>query len=142
MSIRIGINPLTWTNDDMPELGGDTPLETCLKEARQAGYAGVELGNKFPRKAPELRPILAKHELDLVSGWYSSRLLERSVEAEKEAIAGHLTLLADMGCPVMVYAEVSGCVHGERGTPGKSISAKPRPSAPIAAATPSAAASP
>jgi inosose dehydratase len=117
MSVRIGINPLTWTNDDMPELGGDTPLETCLAEAKQAGYAGVELGNKFPRKAPELRPILARHDLYLVSGWYSSRLLERSVEAEKEAVVPHLTLLADMACPVMVYAEVSGCVHGERQTP-------------------------
>ncbi len=117
MSVRIGINPLTWSNDDMPEIGGDTPLETCLREAKQAGYAGVELGNKFPRKAPELRPILARHDLDLVSGWYSSRLLERPVEAEKEAVAAHLTLLADMGCPVMVYAEVSGCVHGERATP-------------------------
>ncbi len=117
MSVRIGINPLTWTNDDMPELGGDTPLETCLKEAKQAGYAGVELGNKFPRKAPELRPILARHDLDLVSGWYSSRLLERTVEAEKEAIVPHLTLLADMNCPVMVYAEVSRCVHGERKVP-------------------------
>ena len=123
MAIRIGINPLTWTNDDMPELGGETPLETCLKEARQAGYAGVELGNKFPRKAHELRPILVKHDLDLVSGWYSSRLLERSVEAEKEAVAGHLTLLADMGCTTMVYAEVSGCVHGERGTP---VSKRPK----------------
>ena len=123
MSIRIGINPLTWTNDDMPELGGETPLETCLKEAHQAGYAGVELGNKFPRKAHELRPILVKHDLDLVSGWYSSRLLERSLEAEKEAIAAHLTLLADMGCTTMVYAEVSGCVHGERGTP---VSRRPK----------------
>jgi inosose dehydratase len=123
MAIRIGINPLTWTNDDMPELGGETPLETCLKEARQAGYAGVELGNKFPRRAHELRPILIRHDLDLVSGWYSSRLLERSVEAEKEAVAAHLTLLADMGCTTMVYAEVSGCVHGERNTP---VSKRPK----------------
>ena len=44
MAVRIGINPLTWTNDDMPELGGETPLETCLSEAKQAGYAGIELG--------------------------------------------------------------------------------------------------
>ena len=32
MSVRIAINPITWTNDDVPELGGDTPLETCLAE--------------------------------------------------------------------------------------------------------------
>ena len=117
MSVRIGINPLTWSNDDMPELGGDTPLEVCLAEARQAGYAGIELGNKFPRQSGKLRPILARHGLELVSGWYSSRLLERSVADEMAAIDGHMTLLKDMGCSVLVYAEVSGCVHGDRKTP-------------------------
>ena len=54
MSIRIGINPITWTNDDVPELGGDTPLETCLAETAQAGYRGAELGGKFPRASREL----------------------------------------------------------------------------------------
>ena len=49
MSVRLGINPITWTNDDMPELGGDIPLETCLAETRLAGYAGTELGGKFPQ---------------------------------------------------------------------------------------------
>jgi len=117
MGVRIGINPLTWTNDDMPELGGDTPLEVCLSEAAEAGYAGVELGNKFPRRAAELEPILARHGLALVSGWYSGRLLTRDVADEKEAVEDHLTLLSAMGCPVMVFAEVSGCVHGERRTP-------------------------
>ena len=34
MSIRIGANPIGWTNDDLQEIGGDTPLETCLAEAR------------------------------------------------------------------------------------------------------------
>lgn len=117
MAVRLGINPLTWSNDDLPELGGDTPLETCLAEARQAGFAGIELGNKFPRQATVLRPILAGHGLDLISGWYSSRLLERSVAEEIVAADAHATLLAALGCKVMVYAEVSGCVHGERGTP-------------------------
>ena len=117
MSVRIGINPLTWTNDDMPELGAATTLETCLAEAKQAGYAGIELGNKFPRRAAELSPILARHGLALVSGWYSSRLLERSVVEEKKSCEDHVALLEAMGCPVMVYADVSGCVHGDRQTP-------------------------
>jgi hypothetical protein len=39
MSIRIGANPIGWTNDDLQEIGGDTPLETCLAEATQAGGA-------------------------------------------------------------------------------------------------------
>ena len=79
MSVTLGINPITWTNDDMPELGGDTPLEVCLAEAHAAGYAGIELGGKFPREAAVLRPILARHRLDLVSGWYSAQLCRRSV---------------------------------------------------------------
>ena len=49
MTVELGINPITWTNDDMPELGGDIPLETCLAETREAGYSGTELGGKFPR---------------------------------------------------------------------------------------------
>jgi len=114
MACPIGINPLTWTNDDMPELGGKTPLETCLAEAKQAGYAGVELGNKFPRKAAQLKPILDRHGLKLVSGWYGSNLLQRSAEAEITAVEEHLDLLASLGCKAMVFAEVSGAVHGDR----------------------------
>jgi len=82
MNVRLGINPLTWTIDDLPEVGGDTPLETCLGEAHAAGFEGVELGCKFPRTAPELRAALAPHGLALVSGWYSARLLERDAAAE------------------------------------------------------------
>ena len=112
--IRLGTNPIAWSNDDMPELGGATPLETCLAEARRAGYAGIELGNKFPREAGALRPILAGHGLALVSGWWSARLLERSVEAELSAIAAHADLLKEMGCKVVIVAETSHGVAGAR----------------------------
>ncbi|MDP6804121.1 MAG: myo-inosose-2 dehydratase [Rhodospirillales bacterium] len=123
MSVRIGINPLSWTNDDMPELGGDTPLETCLSEAREAGYAGIEMGHKFPRTYDALNPLLTAHRLRLVSGWYGSRLLERSADDEITAVQGHLDLLSRMGANVMVFAEVTGSVHTERGIP---LSARPR----------------
>jgi inosose dehydratase len=112
--IKVGINPLTWTNDDMPELGAETPLDTCLKETKQAGYAGIELGNKFPREAKVLKPILTGHGLKLVSGWYSTNLLERSVEAEMEALEAHLHLLYSMGCTALVLCETTGAVHGDR----------------------------
>ena len=115
--VRIGINPLTWTNDDLPALGEENSLEKCLSEARQAGYEGVELGRKFPRDAKTLGPILKQHDLSLVSGWYSARLLERSVEAEIEAMQAHLTLLKTLGAPAMVFCEVSRCVHGDRKIP-------------------------
>jgi len=114
MTVRLGINPITWSNDDMPELGGATPLETCLAETRQAGYAGTELGGKFPRRTAELKPILDRHGLALVSGWYSARLLERDAAAEIAAMRDHLDLMVGMGCPVMVFAEVTGATHGGR----------------------------
>jgi inosose dehydratase len=112
MNVRIGINPITWTNDDVPELGGDTPLETCLAETKQAGYAGTELGGKFPRDAAVLRPILESHGLSLISGWYDGRCDEKSVEDEMEAITPHLTLLRDMGATHVVYADTSRGRHG------------------------------
>lgn len=117
MSVRIGINPLTWTNDDLPSLGADTSLETCLREARAAGYTGVELGNKFPRVAAELKPILRAHDLDLVSGWYSGRLLERDVDTEWDAMSAHFELLHALNCEVMVFAEVTRCTHGDQRAP-------------------------
>src|SRR5687768_18211212 len=101
--VRIGINPLTWTNDDLPELGDDNSLETCLAEAKQAGYEGVELGRKFPRDAAVLGPILNGFQLNLVSGWYSARLLERSVEEEIKAMRAHADLLRKLNAKVMVF---------------------------------------
>ena len=117
MSVQLGINPLTWTNDDLPTLGAETSLETCLSEGKQAGFVGFELGNKFPRQASVLGPILEKHELQLVSGWYSLELLTRSVEEEIEAVQEHLTLLRELGATVMVACEVTDCIHGAQDTP-------------------------
>jgi myo-inosose-2 dehydratase len=113
--MKLGINPIGWSNDDLRELGGETPLETCLAEARLAGYDGVELGHKFPREAGALRPILESHGLELVSGWYSTALLARDAEAEIAAMGPHLALLKAMGCGVLIAAECSNTVHGDRG---------------------------
>jgi inosose dehydratase len=111
MSVRLGINPITWTNDDVPSLGGDTPLEVCLSETRAAGYAGTELGGKFPREADALRRVLDEHGLALVSGWYDGRALERDVEEEFEAVLPHLALLRDCGAKLVVYADTSRGRH-------------------------------
>jgi inosose dehydratase len=107
MAVTFGINPITWTNDDLPELGGDIPLETCLRETREAGYSGTELGGKFPRRKEELGPILMAHGLKLVSGWYDGHILLGEVAAEFDAMLPHLTLLRDLGCMHVIYADVS-----------------------------------
>ncbi len=33
--LRWGVSPLCWTNDVLEDLGGDIPLDTCLREARR-----------------------------------------------------------------------------------------------------------
>jgi inosose dehydratase len=112
LDVRIGINPISWSNDDLPSLGGETPLEVALAEGRKIGYQGFELGNKFPRESTALRAVLAAHGQALVSGWYSGRLACRSVEEEIAAVGPHLKLLADNGAGVMVYGEVADSIQG------------------------------
>src|SRR3546814_2125398 len=92
MTVRIGANPIGWSNDDLRELGGHIPLETCLAEARAAGFCGMELGHKFPCEAAALRQVLSRHDLDLVSGWYSSSLLTRDAAAVLVALEPHLEI--------------------------------------------------
>jgi inosose dehydratase len=123
MSVRIGINPITWTNDDMPELGGDTPVDTCLSEARQAGYAGIEMGGKFPKEANAMKALMAKHHLALISGWYSGRAHALDVKQEFEQALPHLELLKANGCKYVVYADTSGGAHSGMDTP---ISNRPK----------------
>lgn len=111
MKVRIGINPITWSNDDVPELGGDTPLEVCLAETRQAGFSGTELGGKFPRRSADLKPIMQHYDLAVISGWYDGRCDEKDVDAEMDAITPHLQLLKDMGSTHVVYADTSRGRH-------------------------------
>ncbi|WEY39778.1 myo-inosose-2 dehydratase [Paraburkholderia sp. SUR17] len=110
--VRIGINPLSWMNDDLPSLGGETPLEVALTEGRRIGYEGFELGNKFPREPQALKTLLAQYDLALVSGWYSGQLARRSVEEEIAAVGPHLDLLAKNGATAMVYGEVADTIQG------------------------------
>jgi myo-inosose-2 dehydratase len=117
MTVRIGANPIGWSNDDMRELGGDTPLETCLAEARDAGFEGMELGHKFPRDPAALRAALAPYGLACVSGWHSANLLRHDADAELAALRPHLDLLKAMGSPVLVFAETSNAIHGDKGQP-------------------------
>ena len=117
MTVRLGTNPIAWSNDDLRELGAATSLETCLAEARQAGFTGIELGHKFPRDSAVLAPVLQRHGLALVSGWYSANLLQRDVASELIAMQPHIALLRDLGCTVLILAETSNAIHGDRLVP-------------------------
>ncbi|WP_366657829.1 myo-inosose-2 dehydratase [Fodinicurvata sp. EGI_FJ10296] len=113
-AVRLGIAPIAWTNSDLPELGGETSLETCLRETRQAGFSGTETGVKFPMDPKTLGPILESHDLDLVSGWFSGRLLENDIGMEMDRMRDQLSTFSALGAPVMVYAETVGSVQTDR----------------------------
>ena len=117
MKVKLGIAPIAWSNDDLPELGGDTPLETCLSEAREAGFLGVETGGKFPTTTPELRAALGAHDLRLASGWYSGTMLDSELEAEKEQAMPQLGLFRDLDAPCIVYGETAGTIQNVRDAP-------------------------
>lgn len=124
-NVRIGINPISWMNDDLPSLGGETPLETALREGAEIGYVGFELGNKFPKDGPTLKAKLDEFGVVCVSGWYSGFLAElapgqnneQAVAAEIERCAAHMAKLQFNGCNVVVYGECAGTIQGQIDTP-------------------------
>lgn len=113
-AIRIGINPISWSNDDLPALGGETPLSTALGEGKEIGYQGFELNGKFPKDAKGVAEVLRPFDLALVSGWYSGLLASRSAAEEIDAIAHHVELLKYNGAQVLVYGEVADSIQGQR----------------------------
>ena len=122
MKLKLGIAPIAWSNDDMPELGGDTPIETCLNEASSAGFSGIELGGKFPRNSGIIKFLLTKYDLTLPGGWYGSNLREKNVEEEWLSMQHQIELLQQLNSSVFVFGDVSGSIQGNA-----SISLSKRP---------------
>ena len=123
MKINLGIAPIAWSNDDMPDLGGDTPIETCLFEAKSAGFRGIELGGKFPRNPGTIKYLLNKFNLELPGGWYGAHLNERSVEEEWQAMQNQIELYKLINSSVFIFADVSGSIQREPKIP---LSKRPR----------------
>lgn len=117
MKAKLGIAPIAWTNDDLPQLGGETSLETCLSESRAAGFSGVETGGKFPRTAPALRAALDAHGLKLASGWYSGTMLDNDLEAEKAKALPQLELFRELDAACLAYGETAGTIQNIQSAP-------------------------
>ena len=123
MKLRLGMSPISWSNDDLPQLGGETPLEVCLSETRQAGFVGTETGGKFPQQPAALAAVLKDHDLALVSGWYSGTLINNDLDAELDRIADQLALFKAVGASVIVYGETFNTVQNRQEKP---LTSRPR----------------
>ena len=117
MSVKIGISPIAWQNDDLPDLTAAYTMEQALQEAREIGYTGVERGRRMPADTPGLRAYLEENDLALCGGWCSGSLLVNDVETEKTLIAAQVEQFAALNAPCLVYAECSNTVQGRRATP-------------------------
>lgn len=117
MKAQLGIAPIAWWNDDLPELSDDVSLEECLAQAREAGFTGMETGRRFPMHATELQPVLDRHGMRVCGGWFSGLLLDGDIEAEKDRIAEQLALFRTVGAPCIVYGETAGSIQGDRAAP-------------------------
>lgn len=117
LKAKLGIAPIAWSNDDLPQLGGATPLSTCLAESHLACFQGVETGGKFPKTSQELKPLLREFQLDLASGWYSGTLLDNTVEEEIKKSLPQMQLFRDCGAACLVYGETAGTIQNQQNVP-------------------------
>jgi inosose dehydratase len=117
MRAKLGIAPIAWWNDDLPEISSDISLEGCLSEARRAGFTGMETGRRFPMDPKALGPILKAQDIRICGGWFSGLLLDGDIEAEKDRIAAQMALFKAMDAPLIVYGETAGTIQGDRHAP-------------------------
>jgi inosose dehydratase len=112
-NIRLAIAPIAWTNDDLPELGGQIPFEQCVSEMALAGFEGCEVGNKYPKEPDALNKALEMRGLTICNAWFSSFLTTKSyAEVEKDFLK-HRDFLHAVGARVIGAAEQGKSIQGK-----------------------------
>jgi len=115
--VKLGIAPIGWTNDDMPELGGDIPFEQSIDEMALAEFEGCEVGNKFPRDIETLKKALKLRNLQIASAWFSRFFTTKEKKETIDKFIKHRDFLYEMGAKVIVVSESGKSVQGEINTP-------------------------
>jgi len=115
--IHLGICPIAWTNDDMPELGAENTFEQCISEIALAGFTGTEIGCKFPKDPEVLLSYLAPRGLSIASAWFSSFLTTKPYEETEAAFLAHRDFLHALGAKVIVVSEQGHSIQGQMDTP-------------------------
>jgi inosose dehydratase len=111
--IKLGIAPIGWTNDDLPELGGEIPFEQCVSEMALAGFAGSEVGNKYPKDPAILNKALALRGLSICNAWFSSFLTTKPYRDVETEFIKHRDFLYAVGARVIGAAEQGHSIQGQ-----------------------------
>lgn len=112
MDIKLGIAPIAWTNDDMPELGAENTFEQCISEMALAGFVGSEVGNKYPNNTETLKKALDLRNLKIASAWFSSFLTTKPFELTKNNFIKHRDFLHEMGAKIIIVSEQGHSIQG------------------------------
>ena len=123
MKAKLGMSPIAWWNDDLPQLSDDVSLEECLRQSRSAGFTGMEQGRRFPSTAAEMLPVLRKADVTLCGGWFSGTIVNEAIEANKQRIQPMIDLFKAVNAPCIVYGEVGRSIQGDQSKP---LATKPK----------------
>ena len=115
--VKLGIAPIAWTNDDLPDLGGENTFEQCVSEMALAGFTGSEVGNKYPKDTKVLRKALELRNIEICNQWFSCFLLTKPFEEVEKEFRSQLEFLKDMGAKIIGASEQSYSVQGQEDTP-------------------------
>lgn len=110
--VKLGIAPIAWTNDDMPDLGAENTFEQCVSEMALAGFTGCEVGNKYPKDPAVLKKALELRGMQICNAWFSSFLLTKPYEEVEADFIKHITFLKEMGAKVVGISEQSYSIQG------------------------------
>lgn len=116
-TVKLGIAPIAWTNDDMPELGNENTFEQCVSEMALAGFTGSEVGNKYPRDTKVLKKALELRGMEIASAWFSAFLTTKPLQETVDAFIQHRDFLHEMGAKVVVISEQGHSIQGMMDTP-------------------------
>ena len=115
--VKLGIAPIAWTNDDMPDLGKENTFEQCVSEMALAGFTGSEVGNKYPKDPEVLKKALELRGVEICNQWFSSFLITKPFEEVEKEFRAQLAFLKAMGAKVIGASEQSYSVQGQMYTP-------------------------
>ncbi|MBR3835869.1 MAG: myo-inosose-2 dehydratase [Clostridia bacterium] len=115
--IKLGIAPIGWTNDDMPDLGGEITFEQCVSEMALAGYKGCEIGNKYPKTVEGMHEYLDIRGLEIANRWFSSFILTKPFEEVEKDFRENCEFLKGCGAKRIGASEQSYSIQGQMETP-------------------------